>query len=192
MRSTARSCGAGRFPEPAAPQSLAGDLALLGRCDPWRRAMALAILKTAQAPETNTLYRLRPVPGRGAILRLVLRSDIQARERFPRVPEFGSSCRLVTRAKASAGQRDGTSGATRGNAALTWAFAAAAGRCWRAKPAGQKDRARVANTPRQGQALTGLAHPCARAVYDMLPRHTAFAPPPCLGDPRRLGPHGSP
>jgi transposase len=191
MRSTARSCGAGRFPEPAAPQSLAGDLALLGRCDPWRRAMALAILKTAQAPETNTLYRLRPVPGRGAILRLVLRSDIQARERFPRVQEFVSSCRLVKCAKASAGQRDGTSGATRGNASLTWAFAEAAGRFWRAKPAGQKDHARLENKPRKGHALTGLAHTCARAVYDMLPRHTAFALPTFLGEPRRLGTHGS-
>jgi transposase len=159
LASNANRAGvAERFPEPAAQQSLEVDLPLLGHYDQLRRAMALAILKTAQAPETNALYRLRTVPGSGEILSLVLLYDIHARERFPRAQEFGSSCRLVTWAKASAGKRYGTSGATMGNASLTWAFAEAAGRFWRAKPAGQKDRARLENKQSKGKALTGLAH----------------------------------
>ena len=40
-------------------------------------------------------------------------------------------------------------------------------------PAGQTYLARVEKKQGQGNALTGLAHNLARAVYDMLKRHTA-------------------
>jgi hypothetical protein len=124
-----RDGGAERLPAPAGPQSLAGDLAPMGHYDQRRRDRALAILQTATPPETNPRSRLRPVPGLGELLRLVLPSAIQALARFPRVPEVVSSCRRVTCAQASAGQRDGPAGATRGNASLPWAFAAAAVLC---------------------------------------------------------------
>ena len=60
-----------------------------------------------------------------------------------------------------------------GHAYLTWAFSEAAGLCWRNNPAGQKYLARIEKKPGQGQALTGLAHTLARAVYDRLQRDTA-------------------
>jgi hypothetical protein len=44
----------------------------------------------------------------------------------------------------------------------------------RANPAGQKYLTRVEKNPSTGKALTVLAHNLARAVYDMLKRHTAF------------------
>ena len=46
--------------------------------------------------------------------------------------------------------------------------------CLRANPAGQTYLARVEKKPGQGKALTVLAHKLARAVSDMLKRHTAF------------------
>jgi hypothetical protein len=58
---------AARCPEPAVPKSIAGDLALLGHDDPRRRAVALAILTTAQQHQAQTLSLRRTVPGSGAL-----------------------------------------------------------------------------------------------------------------------------
>jgi transposase len=131
-----------RFPDPAVPKSIAVDLALIGHDDPLRRDRDLSVLKTAKQHDANTLYRLRTVPGIGAILSLVLRYDIHDIQRFPRVPDFVSSCRLVTCARESAGKRSGPSGTQIGHASLTWAFSEAAVLFVRANPAGQKSLAR--------------------------------------------------
>jgi transposase len=104
------------------------------------------------------------VPGLGTILSLVLLYDMHEMARFPRVQDCASSCRLVTCAKASAGQRSGTSGSTRGHAHLTWAFSEAAVLFLRDHPAAQTLLARLEKKPSQGKALTILAHPLARAV----------------------------
>ena len=100
-------------------------------------------------------------------MRLVLLYEIHDIQRFPRVQDFVSSCRLVQCAKESAGKRYGTSGAKMGHAYLTWAFSEAAGLFLRANPAGQKYLARVEKKHGKGKALSILAHTLARAVYDM-------------------------
>jgi len=82
------------------------------------------------------------VPGIGKILSLVLLYDIPQSDRFPRVQDFASSCRLVKCAKESAGKRSGTSGSTIGNAHLKWAFSEAAVLFLRDNPAAQKLLAR--------------------------------------------------
>jgi hypothetical protein len=115
------------------------------------------------------------VPGIGTILSLVLLYDMHDMDRFPTVQDVVSSCRLVTCAKASAGKRLGTSGKKIGNAHLTWAFSEAAALFLRNNPAGQKYLARLEKKHDKGQALPILAHKLARAVYDLLKRHTAFA-----------------
>jgi transposase len=163
-----------RFPDPAGQQSIAVDLALIGPYDHLLRDMELSVLKTAKQHEAHTLYRLRTVPGIGEMLRLVLRYEIHDIERFPRVQDFGSYCRLVTCAQASAGKRYGTSGTKIGQAYLPWAFSEAAVRFLRNTPAGQKYLARLENKHGQGKALTVLAPTLARAVYDLLKRGVAF------------------
>jgi transposase len=134
----------------------------------------LSILKTAKQHNANTLYLLRTVPGIGEILSLVLLYEIHDIERFPRVQDLVSYCRLVTCAKESAGKRYGTSGTKIGNAYLKWAFSEAAVLFLRNNPAGQKYLARIENKHGKGKALTGLAHKLARAVYYMLKRGVAF------------------
>src|SRR5438093_9716808 len=96
-------------------------------------------------------------------------------DRLPTVQDCVSSCRLGKCAKASAGKRVGKSGKKIGNAHLTWAVAEAATLCLRTNPAGQQYLARLEKQHDQGKALTILAHTLARAVYDRLKRHTAFA-----------------
>jgi transposase len=127
-----------RFPDPAVQKSMAVDLALIGHYDQLLRDVELSIGRTAQHHDANTLYLLRTVPGIGDLLRLVLLYAIHDIQRFPRVQDFVSYCRLVTCAKASAGKRSGTSGTKIGNASLTWAFSEAAVLFLRNNPQGQK------------------------------------------------------
>ena len=163
-----------RFADPAVQKSIAVDLALIGHDDALLRDVELSILKAAKPHHANTLSLLRTVPGIGEILSLVLLYEIHDIQRFPRVQDFVSYCRLVKCAKESAGKRDGTSGTKIGNAHLQWAFSEAAVLFLRANPAGQKYLGRLEKQHGQGKALTVLAHKLARAVYDMLQRHTAF------------------
>lgn len=163
-----------RFADPAVQKSMEVDLALIDHYDRLLRDMELTILKTAKQHDANTLYLLRTVPGIGEILSLVLLYEIHAIERFPRVQDFVSYCRLVKCAKESAGKRYGTSGTKIGNAYLKWAFSEAAVLFLRANPAGQKYLGRLEKKHGKGKALTVLAHKLARAVYYMMQRNTAF------------------
>jgi transposase len=169
-----------RFPDPAVRKNIEGDRTPIGHYDQLLRDMELSVLKTAKQHDANTFYLLRTVPGIGEILSLVLRYESHDIQRFPRVQDVMSYCRLVTCAKESAGKRYGTSGTKRGNAYLTWAFSEAAVLLLRANPAGQQYLTRLEKKHRTGKALTVLAHKLARAVYDMFKRHPTFDMPPFL------------
>jgi len=163
-----------RFTDAAVQKSIEVDLALITSYDELLRDVELTILKTAKHHDANTLYLLQTVPGIGKILSLVLLYEIQQINRFPRVQDFVSYCRLVKCAKSSAGKRLGTSGAKIGNAHLKWAFSEAAVLFLRDHPAAQKYLARLEKKHDKGKALTILAQKLARAVYYMLTRKVAF------------------
>lgn len=127
-----------RFPDPAVQQSMAVDLALIGYDDQWLSDIELMIVQAAKQHDAQSLYLLQTVPGIGTILSLVLFYAMHDIERFPRVQDFVSYCRLVTCAKESAGKRSGFSGTKIGNASLKWAFSEAAVLFLRDNPAGQK------------------------------------------------------
>jgi hypothetical protein len=163
-----------RCSAPAGHKSIAVDRARLGHDDQLRRHMEVALLNTATPHPTNQLDWRHTVPGSGDILSLGLLDDIHAIARCPWVPAFMSYCRRVTCATEAAGTRYGTTGTTSGNASLTWAFSDAAVLCLQDHPAGQTQLTRVEQTHGQGNTLTVLAHPLARALYLMLNRPTAF------------------
>jgi transposase len=163
-----------RFPDPAVQKSIEVDLALMDYYNRLLTDLELYIVKTARQHDANTLYRLQTVPGIGKILSLVLLYEIHDIDRFPRVQDFASYCRLVKCAKESAGKRYGTSGKKIGNAYLKWAFSEAAVLFLRNNPKGQKVLARLEHKHGKGKALTVLAHKLARAVYHMLQRETVF------------------
>jgi transposase len=162
-----------RFPALAVQKSLEVALALIGYDDQLLSAGELHILKAAKQHDAQPLYLLQTVPGIGTILRLVLLDAIHDMERFPRVQDFLSSCRLVTCAKEAAGKRYGPSGTKMGNAYLQWAFSEAAVLLLRDNPAGQKALSRLEKQHGQGKALTVLAQKLARAVSSMVRRQTA-------------------
>ena len=135
--------------------------------------MALSLLQSANQHEAQTLSVLQTVPGIGKILSRVLRYEIHAIGRFPRVQAFASYARWVKGSKASAGKRVGPAGQTIGPAPRTGAFAAAAPVCLRHHPNGQQLLTRLANNHGTGKALTILAPQLARAVESRLKRKTA-------------------
>jgi transposase len=145
-----------RFPDPAVQKSVEVDLALLGYYD--RLLTELCIVNTAKAHNAQVFCWLRSIPGVGKILALVLLYEIHDIQRFPRVQEFVSYCRLVKCAKESVGKRYGTSGTKIGNAYLKWAFSEAAVLFLRNNPTGQKYLARIEKKHGKGKALTILAH----------------------------------
>jgi Transposase and inactivated derivatives len=107
-------------------------------------------------------------------LALVILYEVQNIQRFPRVQDFVSYCRLVKCAKESAGKKYGTSGKKSGNAYLKWAFSEAAVLFLRNNPEGQNYLTRLENKHGKGKALTCLAHRLARTVYHLLTRGQAF------------------
>ena len=115
-----------RFPEPAVQKRIEVDLARIDHDDRPLTDLELDLVQTATEHEAQTFYRLRSIPGVGKSLALVLRYEIHAIRRFPRVQAFVSSGRLVKCAKESAGTRDGTSGKKIGHASLQWACSEAA------------------------------------------------------------------
>jgi len=115
-----------RLPDPAVQKSIDVDLALIDPDDTLRRDVERSVLKTATPHDANPLSLLRTVPGLGDLLSLVLRYEIQASQRFPRVQDCVSSCRVVKCAQESAGKRYGTSGPKIGHAYLKGAFSEAA------------------------------------------------------------------
>jgi transposase len=155
-------------------KSIEVDLALIGHDDHLLRDVELSILNAAKQDDANTLYLRCTVPGIGEILSLVLLYEMHDIQRFPRVQEFVSSCRLVKCAKESAGKRYGTSGTKIGHAYLKWAFSEAAVLFLRNNPNGQTYLTRFENKHGTGNAFTVLAHQLARAVYQLLKRQTAF------------------
>jgi transposase len=163
-----------RFADPAVQKSIEVDLTLIGHYDDLLRDVELTIVKAAKHHDANTLYLLQTVPGIGKILSLVLLYEIYDINRFPRVQEFASYCRLVKCAKESNGKRSGSSGTKIGNAHLKWAFSEAAVLFLRDNPAGQKLLTRLEKKHGKGKALTLLAHKLSRAVYYMLKRKVAF------------------
>jgi transposase len=84
-----------RFADPAVHKSIEVDLALITYYDELLRDVELTIVKTAKHHDAQTLYLLQTVPGIGKILSLVLLYEIHDIERFPRVQDFASYCRLV-------------------------------------------------------------------------------------------------
>src|SRR5262249_27623272 len=136
-----------RFNDAAVQKTIEVDLALITYYDELLRELELSILTTAKQHDAHTLYLLQTVPGIGKILSLVRLYDIHDIDRFPRVQDFASYCRLVKCAKESAGKHVGTSGKKIGNAHLKWAFSAAAVLFLRNPPPGQKSLARLEKKP---------------------------------------------
>jgi transposase len=163
-----------RFADESVQKSIELDLALIGFYDEQLSKVEWHCHKKAKDFDYHSLMLLRSVPGIGEILSLVILYEIHDIDRFPRVQDFVSYCRLVKCKKESAGKTYGTSGGKIGNAYLKWAFSEAAVLFLRKNPEAQAWLEKMANKHNKAKALTILAHKLGRAVYFMLKRKTVF------------------
>jgi len=162
------------FPNPSVRKTIEVEVSLINHYDQLLGEVALYITRSAKAHDVQTFSRLQSVPGIGPILALVLLSEIQDIQRFPRVQDFVSSCRLVKCAKESGGKRLGTSGKKIGTVHLRWAFTEAAILFLRQNHLGKEYFAKLEHKHSKAKALTVLGHKLARAVSYLLTRGQPF------------------
>jgi len=164
-----------RFSDECVRKSIEVNLSLIDHYDQLLRKLEYYIDKKAKVHDPEALFRLRSVPGIGHTLALIILYEIHDINRFPRVQDFVSYCRLVKPSKVSAGKLYGHSGAKIGNAHLKWAFSEAAVLCLKQSPDIKKYKARLVKKHGKAKALTILAHKIGRAVYYMFKRQEVFS-----------------
>ena len=159
------------FPDVSVQKSIDLDLKRIDFYDEQLSQIEWYLKQTAKSVDKTTIIRLKSINGIGDILSLVILYEIHTIERFERVQDFVSYCRLVKCKRESAGK---SGGAKIGNAYLRWAFGDAAVLFLRGNPAAQKWLAKKTQKHNKAKALTILAHKLGRAVFYMLKRQTLF------------------
>jgi transposase len=162
------------FPDPTVRRSIELDLSLIVHYNSLLDTLEQQLALMAKAHDAFTYHLLRSIPGVGRILSLVLLYEIEDINRFPRVQEFLSYCRLIKAQKSSAGKILGHSGKKIGNVHLKWAFSEAAVLFLRFCPQARPYLERLASKHGKGKALSILAAQLGRTVYAMLKHQTPF------------------
>lgn len=162
------------FTDVSVQRSIDLDLDRIDFYDQQLGTLEYYLKKTANHVDKNAIIRLKSIRGIGDILSLVILYEIHSIDRFERVQDFVSYCRLVKCKRESAGKSYGTGGAKIGNAYLRWAFGEAAVLFLRGNPQAKKWLDRKTQQHNKAKALTLLAHKLGRAVFHMLKRHTLF------------------
>ena len=162
------------FPDPCVQKSVEVDLQLLDFYDRLLTELELYIVRKAKGHNSRTFYLLRSIPGVGKILSLILLYEIHTIDRFPRVQDFVSYCRLVKCPRESGGKKAGSKNSKIGNVHLKWAFSEAACLFLRGNEQAQLYHGRLVSKHGKGKALSILAHKLGRAVYFMLKRKEPF------------------
>lgn len=164
----------GYFPDQSVQRSIDLDLDRIDFYDTQLSKLEWYLKQQAKAADANAIILLKSINGVGDILSMTMLYEISDINRFERVQDFASYCRLIKCQRESAGKRYGTGGAKIGNAYLKWAFSEAAVLFLRGNPDAQKWLERKANQHNKARALTILAHKLGRAVYFMLKRGQLF------------------
>lgn len=164
----------GHFPDQSVQRSIDLDLDRIDFYDGQLSKLEWYLKQQARQADGKAIILLKSVNGIGDILSMTMLYEISDINRFERVQDFASYCRLIKCQRESAGKIYGTGGAKIGNAYLKWAFSEAAVLFLRGNPDAQKWLERKANQHNKGRALTILAHKLGRAVYFMLKRGHLF------------------
>jgi len=163
-----------RFDDPAVRMSMAANLDMIDAYDRVLEVLEQDIIANAKEHDATAYALLKTIPGVGRIIALDLLYEIEDINRFPRVQDFASYCRLVKCAKESNGKKYGTSGKKIGNAHLRWAFSLAAQLFLKSNEPGRQFFSKLSNKHGKGKALSILAHKLGRAVYFMLKHRQVF------------------
>jgi len=162
------------FKDPMVRSSISINLEIIHYLSRLIEKLEKQLFDQARNHNPRHLDLLRTINGIGPILSMTILYEIHDINRFPRVQEFASYCRLVACAHESGGKRSGSGGRKIGNAHLKWAFSQAAVLFTRYNPDGLKYKNRLAKKHGKGKALSILSARLGRCVYYMLKRNMAF------------------
>jgi len=124
---------------------------------------------------------VQTVWGVGRILSMVMMYEVGDINRFPKVGNFASYCRLVKTARLSVGKLKGTGNAKNGNPYLSWAFSEAAHFAIRFHPRARQYFQRKKSKTNGIVAIRSLAHKLARASYYVMRDQVEFDPAKTFG-----------
>ena len=165
-----------RFEQPMRKISAEADMYLIKEFDKIIDRLERVIVKETKREQGRDFALLKTIPGIGDILALTILYEMDTVDRFPRVQDFSSYCRLVKGSVASAGKIKGLRGAKLGNPYLRWAFGEAA-------VIGKRSNRDLKRFGEQLEAHNHkmvvnaiLANKLARSVYFMLKHGKGFDP----------------
>ena len=139
-----------------------------------KEALARARLREEFAP-------LLTVWGIGRVLSLTMMYEVGKIERFRKVGNFASYCRLVKSTRLSAGKRKGSGNPRNGNPYLSWAFSESAHFAVRYHEPAKKYFQRKRSKTNGIIAIRAVAHKLARAAYYVMKDQVAFEPQKTFG-----------
>ena len=163
-----------QFSHPAVQQSIRANTLMIESYDLVLSELERDITASANAHDPVAYALIQTIPGVGRIIALNLLYEIEDINRFPRVQDFASYCRLVKCVKESNGKKMGHSGKKIGNAHLRWAFGEAAQLFLKGNEPAQRYHQKLVNKHGKGKALSILSHKLGRALYHMLKKQQPF------------------
>jgi transposase len=152
------------------------DVDIIKSSDGVIRNLETQILKHTRQHHGRDFNLLMTIPGVGEILALTILYEIGSLDRFDRVQDFSSYCRLVKGTVSSGGRILGLKGAKLGNGYLKWAFREAAVLCKRADSPLRAFSQQLEAKKGKHVANAIMASKLGRAAYHMLRDGKAFDP----------------
>ena len=170
--------------EPVLAAQIAIDLETIRHREAQIKAVERFLVEQTEVEAGETLRRLQTIDGIGKTLAMTLLYEIEQIERFPRVQDFVSYCRLVKPVRRSDGKATGGGGKKKGNQHLRWAIGEAVTFMLK-KEELKRYKDRLQGRYGKGKALSILSAKLGRCIYYMLTNQEDFSLDRFLG--KRLG-----
>ena len=148
--------------------NIAVDLSIIETLTQQIRKIESHALKSAKNYDPVSLVLLQTIPGVGDILALSILYEIHDINRFKRVQNFVSYCRVVKCQRESGGKKFASKNTKIGNPNLKWVFSEAAVHFIRYCPDVKIYHQKLIHKYGNAKAYSIMAHKIARAVYYML------------------------
>ena len=164
----------GKCEDPHTLKSLDADLKLLQQHDSVIRELEIYILEHTRRYYREELNIIMSIHGIGETIALTILYEMDSIERFNRVQEFISYCRLVKCTHESGGKKLSNPNNKIGNPHLRRIFAEAAVFAIKFNPEIKKYFEKLASKKGPAKAYGIIARKLAQAIYFMLKRKTVF------------------
>ena len=154
--------------------NIAVDLSIIETITCQIRKIESHALKSAKNYDLVSLVLLQTIPGVGDILALSILYEIHDINRFKRVQNFVSYCRVVKCQRESGGKKFASKNTKIGNPNLKWAFSEAAVHFIKYCPDVKIYHQKMIHKYGNAKAYSIMAHKLARVVFYMLKRRKPF------------------